>query len=285
MSAAWNHFWFAPGDPVQLGIIRTLFYVFLLFVATKSTIGAWARLYHRLPAFWRPVTFFQLMPPPPQTPSFVRLMDVGAIVWKLSIVWAATGLAFPFGGIAATLTTLWMLGYENQFGKTNHARTLLPIVSLILTCAPPDALCYRPVFSFTDPAYGYFWPIQIARVQVAIVWFFAGISKLRHSGLRWAVSNNLSSLLKLHVMDYYFVSPKAPPLARFLAGQDWLCRLLAVGTLVLELGFPLGLFFPVLGMVLAGLCMGLLIGFALAQGPLFLPLFSMLFLLWFPFPS
>jgi hypothetical protein len=122
-------------------------------------------------------------------------------------------------------------------------------------------------------------------VLVSIVWCFAGIAKLRNSGLTWATSNNLPALLKLHVMDYYFVPPKAPALARWLARQDLLCRALAVGTVVLELGFPLGLFWEPLGQLLAAACMGLLIGIALTQGPLFLPLFFMLFLLWFPFPA
>ncbi len=285
MTEAWHAFWFAPGNATHLGIIRVLFFVFLFFVAGKSTIREWARLYHRTPAFWRPVSFFRWFPAPPTTRGFVRVVDIGVVVWKASILWAATGLLFPLGAFAATIMTLLMLGYENQFGKTNHARTLLPIIALILACAPADDLCYRPVFELTDARYGYFWPIQLGRVQVAIVWFFAGVSKLKHSGWRWGVTDNLSTLLRLHVMDYYFVPPKAMPLSRWLSRQDWLCRVLAVGTLVLELAFPIGLFVPELGMLFAALCMGLIVGFALAQGPLFLPLFVMLFLLWFPYPA
>lgn len=285
MSAAWNHFWFAEGNPLHLAMIRVLFFAFLLFVAQKSTIRDWARLYQHDPAFWRPVSFFRLFPPPPTSAAFVRLMKVLVVVWYVAIAWAASGLLFPLGGIAATLMTLYMLGYENQFGKTNHARTLLPVISLILTCAPADPLCFKPLFQITSPEYGYFWPIQLGRVLVSIVWCFAGIAKLRNAGLTWATSNNLPALLKLHVMDYYFVPPKFPAFAAWLCRQDLLCRMAAVGTMILELAFPLGLFYVPLGIAFAAVCMGLIVGFATAQGPLFLPLFTMMFLLWFPYPA
>lgn len=285
MSAAWNQFWFADGDALHLAIIRVTFFFFLFFVSTKSTIGQWARLYHQAPEFWRPVSFFKLFPAPPTSARFVRVMDVLVVVWRITILWAATGALFPLGSIAATVMTLFMLGYENQFGKTNHARTLLPLIALILTCAPADPMCYQPVFEITSSQYGYFWPIQLGRVQVAIVWFFAGVAKLRHTGLTWATSNNLSALLKLHVMDYYFVPPKFPWFARWISRQDMLCRMLALGTLGLELAFPIGLFWEPLGMAFAAMCMMLIVGFALAQGPLFLPLFTVMFLLWFPYPG
>jgi hypothetical protein len=278
----WNSFWFAPGDDHHLGVVRILFFLFLFYFATRATVGDWARIYETSPQVWRPVSFFRWLPKPPASARFRRLVDVTAVVWKISILWAASGVFFPLGGIAATITTLLMLGYENQFGKIHHLQGMLPIIALILSCAPADALCHRPVFELTSSSHGFFWPIQLARVQLVIIWFCAGIAKVRHSGLRWGVSNNLSSLLKLHVMDYYFIPPKLPRLARWLSRQDLLCRGLAVGTLVFELAAPAALFYEPFGQLFALLGMGLLVGFAAAQGPTFLPLFLMLFLFWAP---
>src|SRR5688572_28231760 len=125
----------------------------------------------------------------------------------------------------------------------------------------------------------------MGRVLVAIVWFSAGIAKELYGGISWVTSHNLSKLLKLHQMDYYFVAPKLPWLNRFIASKPRLCSMLALGTVILELGFPLALFDQRAAMVLVPSTLMILTGFTLAQGPLFLPLFSLTFLLWFPYAS
>src|SRR5688572_26710522 len=99
--SAWNAFWFAEGNPLHLAIIRVLFFLFLFFVSTKSTIRDWARLYQHSPTFWHPVSFFRLFPHPPTSARFVRLMGVAVVVWRASTLWAASGLLFPLGNIVA----------------------------------------------------------------------------------------------------------------------------------------------------------------------------------------
>jgi hypothetical protein len=77
-------------------------------------------------------------------------------------------------------------------------------------------------------------------IVVAGAYFFCGLAKLLNSGPAWVTSDNLRWAL-------YAASdamPRPNALALFVADRPWLSRLLALGTLVLETGFPVALVWP-----------------------------------------
>jgi hypothetical protein len=283
MSDAWHSFWFQAGNPVHLGFVRAMFFLLLFVVARGAMLDGYARLYLTVPAAYQAVTFYRWFRAPAVPRWIASHMRLLVGLWYGSMLLGAAGILFPLGNLAAALLTLLLIGFRKQFGKINHARNLLPLFAIVLSFAPRDALCVAPLFELVGGEHGYFWPIQLGRVLLAICWFSAGIAKLRYAGPRWSVSDNLSRLLKLHVMDYYFVPPKAPRLARWLPQQPALCMLLASGTLIFELAYPIALFDPHAAMVIVPSSLLLILGFALAQGPLFVPLFTLTVLLWFPY--
>ena len=77
-------------------------------------------------------------------------------------------------------------------------------------------------------------------IVIALAYLLVGLQKLRYSGIDWATSDNLRWIL------YASSDTQGAPnhLALFVADRAWLAHLLAAGTLVLEIGFPLCLFFP-----------------------------------------
>lgn len=83
----------------------------------------------------------------------------------------------------------------------------------------------------------YRWPVQMVRLIVVITFFLAGAAKLRFGGMDWMFRDGLSNLLMRQHFAWH------PPLdaGLWLASHEWLCRLLRVGTVALELAAPLAL--------------------------------------------
>jgi hypothetical protein len=278
----WAGFWFLPGNAIYLGVVRVLFMVTLFITVKTVRLPQFGQLYLTVPTAYYPTTFYRWFPR-----SFPRWIATHAVMlerlWYAAILLAGSGLLFPLGSIAVAVLTLFLIGLRKQFGKIVHAKNTLPLFAIILACAPADALCIGPSFPLVDAAHGYFWPLQLGRVLVALVWFSAGIAKLRYGGRRWIFSDYLSKLLRLHVFDYYFVPPRAPSLSRWIANHQALCVLLAIGTHILELGFPLALFHPWAALFFVPSSLLLIIGFVFAQGPFFRPLMILTILVWFPY--
>jgi hypothetical protein len=115
---------------------------------------------------------------------------------------------------------------------------------------------------------------------MALVFFAAGLAKLRYSGLAWAASDNLAIIL---IEDNY-PKGRTDPLTTwglYLAQHGWLCRLLAAVTLVLELGYPLALVSQTARWAFVpGSCL-MLIGIRLLMGPAF-EQFLICSLFWLP---
>ena len=72
----------------------------------------------------------------------------------------------------------------------------------------------------------YTWPIRMVWLVMAVIFFAAGVSKLRYSGLRWASAPAMATML---TVGYYHIANGDPLTAwgPFLAHSVWLCRLLA----------------------------------------------------------
>lgn len=116
---------------------------------------------------------------------------------------------------------------------------------------------------------------------MSLVFFAAGVSKLRHSGLAWIFSDNMAVLL---IQANYHISNADPLLSwwsLWIAQHVWLCQLFAAATIVTEVGYPLALFggwarwfFPI------SMC-GLLLGIHAFMGPTFSQ-FILCHLFWVP---
>jgi uncharacterized membrane protein YphA (DoxX/SURF4 family) len=115
---------------------------------------------------------------------------------------------------------------------------------------------------------------------MSLVFFSAGFAKLRHGGLNWMLSDNMSNLLLQHG---YQGANENPPVrfGLWVAQYPLLCNLLAVSTVILEFFYPLALFsrwarrvFPL------GMCFAL-IGIRLMMGPTFTE-FILCHVFWIP---
>ncbi len=84
----------------------------------------------------------------------------------------------------------------------------------------------------------YTWPLRTVWLVMALIFFGAGVSKIKQSGIEWIMSDNLSILL----IQSNFNGSSLVSWGTYIAQISWLSRMIAAGIIVCEAGFPLALF-------------------------------------------
>jgi hypothetical protein len=281
--AVWDAFWFAPGAASTLGICRLLFFGGLFLWQLPHDFSPWGAY---STAWWMPIWLFNVLHVPAFSASTIAWVQA---VWKVALLLSAIGLFARPAMVAACVLGTYLMGLPHNFGQTQHFDTLVVFASAALALSPAsDACSLDALFARAGgrvsgaPADDgeYTWPIRLVRVMMALIFFAAGVSKLRHSGLEWIFSDNLSLLL---LRQQYHLSD-GEPLTRWgisIANHAWASRGLAAISVVIETMFPLTLFSRRARQVLvpAGLCF--LIGIRVLMGPTF-EQFMMCYVFWVP---
>jgi hypothetical protein len=291
----WNHFWFEPASPDNLGLCRIILFgtMFLYYLLTPWLFPSWGYLEDFVPwgsvshAFWSPVWLVSVLHlPPPSTP----VLGTVQIVWRAALILSCIGLFTRINTLLSFALGLYLFSVPVSFGKIHHMEHVLIFSFLIMAfsrCGDGwslDALIRKtrvgaiqqqPVMSGE-----YTWPVRMIWVVIALIYFAAGISKLRHSGFQWINSDNMSWLL---TSQYYHVS-LADPLTRWglaMARGVMIPRLLAASGMLLELALPIALFSRRCRCVLVPSVVAMQFGIAVLMGPNF---YQMILcqLLWIP---
>ncbi len=239
LAAGWQQFWFAPASPLNLGLCRLLFLSGMFFYYLPVDFSVWGTV---TDAFWMPTFLFERLRWSPGSPETLMLLQV---TWKLALALGAIGCCTRMSTLVVFGVGIYLIGLPHNFGKIHHSDALIVLFLGILAASRCGDACSvdawrrgRP--GEPIPSGEYHWPIRLAWVLFALVFFAAGVSKMRHAGWEWAASDNLAILLVQH---HYHVA-NADPWTTWglaLAQVGWLCRLLAFHTLALELLFPLAL--------------------------------------------
>ena len=118
------------------------------------------------------------------------------------------------------------------------------------------------------PGAEYTWPIRLVWVAMALVFFAAGVAKLRHGGLEWVASDNLAIVL---TKAHYHMSDADPigPWGLWIASSPLASRLVALVSLATEVLFPFALVSRRARAVLVPGAFGMLVGIAILMGPTF----------------
>jgi hypothetical protein len=209
-----------------------------------ADFAAWAAFPE---AFWDPIWYFRWL----HLPVFsAGVTTVLAGVWKTSLAFSAFGLWTRASTAVAFVAGIYLLGLLQCFGKMHHfdfpALILLGILALS-RCG--DALSLDRVLRArgalargvapgeVPPSGEYTWPIRLVWVLTVLVFFAAGVSKLRRSGLAWVFSDNMRYVLLSHHYSHQ------PPTTWGLhvAQIGWAPRLMGLSTVLFEVGAPLAL--------------------------------------------
>jgi hypothetical protein len=218
-----------------------------LLLAARLAIRNYTVVADQPAALFQPLSYMKLLSHMPSHDAAVTLQLVGIAAALL----AAAGLWVRGTLPLAFVCALILNGMLNATGKVIHNDVPLMLCLLPLalyprataqawTLAGPLGLRRGslPTGEARGEAFG--WPVRLAMVTIALAYFFVGFQKLRYSGIDWVTSENLRWVL------YASSDSQAHPnsLALFVADRAWLSHLFAAGTLIVELGFPLVLFWP-----------------------------------------
>jgi hypothetical protein len=233
----------------------------------------------------------------PLLPS--ELLAVFQAAWKVSLALSCLGLFTRASTISSFILGMYLLGLPHNFGKLNHIDTIVVIIFGIMALSRcGDAYSIDRVIQRwrqdSNPTMGrpqasgeYTWPVRAVWLMFALIFFAAGVAKLRHSGLEWVFSDHMAILLlqQQHIylanVDPLATGPPLVPWGAYLAQHVWLTRLIAAATITFELSYPLALFSSKARRIIVPSVFFMLVGIRLLLGPAFLP-YMICHLFWIP---
>jgi hypothetical protein len=282
----WTRFFFEPVEPRNLGLCRVLFFgAFFLFYLPQD-FSAWGYVGD---SFFDPIVLFEILRLPVLSSDLLVIVQG---VWKVSLALSCLGLFTRVSTISSLTLGVYLLGLENNFGKVHENETLVVIsIGILALSRCGDAYSIDRLISRwrqgSNPTQGhprisgdYTWPVRAVWVVFALTFFAAGVSKLRHSGLEWIFSDNMA--ISLITAQYH--NSNLDPLTSwglYLAQHAWLLHLVAAGTIVLEVSYPLALFSSKARWVIVPSVFFMLVGVRLLLGPTF-DQFLICHLFWVP---
>jgi hypothetical protein len=270
----WMHFFFEPVEPRNLGLCRVLFFgAFFLFYLPKD-FSVWSEVSD---AFWQPIVLFRVLHLPLLSNDVITILQY---IWKVSLALSCLGLFTRASTTSSLILGVYLLGLPNNFGKLFLNETIVVFAFGLMAlsrCGDAfsiDRLIWKSrqesnlTVRRSRMSGEYTWPVRTIWVLFALIFFTAGVTKLRISGLEWVFSDHLA----LSLIEAPYHIHNANPLVSWgltLAQYSWLTILFAAGTIVLELSYPLALFSTRARWVIVPSVFFMLIGIRLLLGPTF----------------
>lgn len=268
----WDCLWFEPAPPQNLGLCRILFFGALFLFYLPKDFSAWGTVPE---VFWRPVSLFRWLHLKPFSQHHLEIMQ---LAWKSALALSCIGLFTRLNVAISFVLGFYLLGLPHNFGKVHHADAILIFAFGILAISHCGDSCsldrvLRNKNSIlaprADPAAAsaeYIWPIRTIWLAMTLVFFAAGWSKIRRSGMAWISSDQLRIFLLQH--NYYLSD--SDPLTSWgliVAQYPRFCHFLAGATVVIETSYPLALFSRIARRIIVPAAFLMLVAIRMLMGP------------------
>jgi hypothetical protein len=261
LAAAQEGVWLGPASPRGVLAVRTLLAAQALWILLSRpdlpSLVEW-------PAdFWESIDPWLArrygiigLPPVIERTLFVLLYA--------SLAATLVGLVPRVSCLASGLLLYHFAPFEEILAGLPHTAfgglTVPTLGLLILSFAPPIGWRDR------EPSPEHRWPVVLIQAVFAFTYFSAGLGKLRFAGLDWFTADNIRAWA---VVNHPLTDA---PGALWLASSPVACWAAALGTLVLELGFPLAVVSRSAARILVPLGAAFHLGIYLTLGYAFLSL-------------
>jgi hypothetical protein len=242
-----------------------LFFAGLLVMYGGVDFSEWGRV---APAFWMPLPLFRAFHLEPMGPVALTFAEQ---IWRIALLSSAVGFQTRWSMVISFVLGFYLLGLPHNFGHTFHFDATLVIAMGFLACSRAgDSWSLDAALDGRrrEPSGEYTWPLRAVWVAMALVFFAAGVAKLRHGGLAWIASENLSIVL---TKAAYHVSDADPigPLGLAIAAHQWASRSIAALTVFVELCFPVALLSRPARLFFVPAAFAMLVGIRVLMGPTF----------------
>ena len=226
-----------PAPAARLAAMRILVGVFsTVYLAVRAPV-LWA-MGDEHPGEWDPVGVLWWVEDP-WSRGALRTLLVTTIV--LAALFAA-GRAFRLVGPAFAVALLVLTTHRASGGHMLWFDNLLVLHTLVIGFAPSaDAwvLRQRPAARIPEPDARYGWPLRLAAIATVVTYALAGVAKLRIGGVAWLDGDSMRNHVAYSATRMRVLGGTPSPLAEPLVEQAWMLPILAVLTLLIELGAPL----------------------------------------------
>lgn len=159
-------------------------------------------------------------------------------------VLALLGVRYRITAPLFAATLWWLLSYRNSWGHLSHSEHLLVLHVAVLAVSPAaDALrvghAGRRLDPTPHPAYG--WPLRLLMLVTVSTYVVAGLAKIGTGGTAWLSGEAVRLHVGTEVLRNLRVGLAPARVGQWLLGWPPAFGVLAIGTVVLELGAPLAL--------------------------------------------
>lgn len=244
-----DDFWFEEAPATRPALLRVLIGAYTLYY-----LGRRYRMFLKVartdPALFKPVGAVSYLEKPIPTSAF-RGVLVATLAANVAFI---LGLRHRYTGPLFAGLLLWVLSYRNSWSMIYHNDNALVLHAAILGLSrSADALSVDAlartlrspdVGQEANPAgdWRYGWPIRLINTATTLTYFLAGVAKVKGPlGWGWAGGETLRSQIGVDGLRKELLGEGAAPLAFTLYDKVGLFRMLAAGSLALELGAPLAL--------------------------------------------
>ncbi len=230
--------WFAPAPAERLAALRLLVGAFALFyvVSRLPMFLGYARFAAR---DFAPLGVTGVLDRPLPPDVHVAITIATVVLGVLFVAGAGYRVVAPL--FAAAL--LWLVTYRNSWSMPFHTENLLVLHVIVLALVPAARAwswdARRGPATPADEAYG--WPLKLMAAITCLTYVLAGVAKLRLGGWAWAEGEFLRDQVAVDNLRKVLLGSSPSPLATPLLEHPALFEVMAIATLVVELGAPLAL--------------------------------------------
>jgi hypothetical protein len=229
-----------PARAEELALARILFFG---WIALRSL--------RRASSDWLPFAALDFRPPGLVDLLGLRfasacVLDALDLLWPLCLLASALGLFTRFSTAASLVLGVYLLGLPHAVGKTHHSDAILLFLFFAFALSRAgdawscDAWLRRRRSAGAAPpapSLEYRWPLLFALICLVLVYFGAGIAKLRSTGLEWAWNDGG----RLRLIAHAYTHEPPTKLGLWLASAGNAHVFLGVFALALEVCSPLAL--------------------------------------------
>jgi hypothetical protein len=214
------------------GRVRAMRLLLAVLIAVRVGLGPYRGLAGQPAALFRPVWFLSWLPHMPSLGAIIGLQLVGVA----AAVLAALGWRERGTFLMAWTSLLVLGGLRASRGKILHNDVPLLLVGLVVVLAPVGT---RLMDRRRSQEWG--WPVQTALAVVGGAYFLTGFQKVVASGPAWVLSDNLRNVMYTAAASG---RGHAPSVALYIAERPLVAHLVALVTIVIELGGATIWFWP-----------------------------------------
>ena len=218
--------------PEAAGRVRIMRLLLAALIGLRLATGPHRGLAAQPAALFRPVWFLAWMDHMPSAGVLVAIQVVGV----LGAIAAVLGWRERGTFLLAWSSLLVLAALRASRGKVHHNDLLLLLVAGVLAAAPVGLRLLDPRRS---TAWG--WPVRTSLLVVTGAYFLTGFQKVVSSGPAWVLSDNMRNLMYAARLDGH---APTDAVSLFIADRPTVAHLVALGTLVVELGSVVALTRP-----------------------------------------